>query len=213
MAPRLRLYLIFALALTLPLGGCLFRSRKATVLMSTAQLKTATYQELVDKINHEASQIQTLNATVDIAASTGGSKKGKITDFQEIKGYILVRKPEMLRMIGLFPIVRNRAFDMVSNGATFKLWVPPKNRFIIGRNDVIKASSTQPLENLRPQHIYDALLLRAIEANNEIAVLEQSNETVVDPKTRKEALQPDYIVDVIRKSDQGWYLSRKIHFR
>src|ERR1043165_1486713 len=96
MAPRLRLYLIFALALTLPLGGCLFRSRKATVLMSTAQLKTATYQELVDKINHEASQIQTLNATVDIAASTGGSKKGKITDFQEIKGYILVRKPTPL---------------------------------------------------------------------------------------------------------------------
>src|ERR1041384_411755 len=169
MTLRLRSQIILALAIIVPLSGCLFRSRKATVLMSTAQLKNATFQELQEKIDQQAARIQTLNATVDIAASTGGSKKGKITDFQEIKGYILVRKPEMLRMIGLFPIVRNRAFDMVSNGATFKLWVPPKNRFIIGRNDVIKASSTQPLENLRPQHIYDALLLRAIEANNEIA--------------------------------------------
>ena len=212
MAPRLRLFLIFALVLTLPLGGCLFRSRKATVLMSTAQLKTATYQELVDKINHEASQIQTLNATVDIAASTGGSKKGKITDFQEIKGYILVRKPTLLRMIGLFPIVRNRAFDMVSNGDTFKLWVPPKNKFVVGRNDVIKPNSTQPLENLRPQHIYDALLLQAIDPKDEIAVLEQGNETVLDPKTRKDVLQPDYVIDVIRRTGGVWYLSRKIYF-
>ena len=113
---RLRLLFALVVAVALPLSGCLFRSRKASVLMSTAQLQSATFQELVDKINHGAAQVQTLNATVDIAASTGGSKKGKVTDFQEIKGYILVRKPEMLRMIGLFPIVRNRAFDMVSNG-------------------------------------------------------------------------------------------------
>jgi outer membrane lipoprotein-sorting protein len=209
---RLRLLLALVVAVALPLSGCLFRSRKASVLMSTAQLQSATFQELVDKINHGAAQVQTLNATVDIAASTGGSKKGKITDFQEIKGYILVRKPEMLRMIGLFPIVRNRAFDMVSNGDTFKLWVPPKNKFIVGRNDVIKASSKQPLENLRPQHIYDALLLRAVEPKNEIAVLEQDNETITDPKTKKTVLQPDYIIDVIRKTENSWYLSRKIYF-
>lgn len=196
----------------LPLGGCLFHSRKPSVLMSTAQLKSATFPELVAQINSQAAQIQTLNATVDIAASTGGSKKGKITDYQAITGYILVRKPELLRMIGLFPIVRNRAFDMVSNGQTFKLWVPPKNKFVIGRNDVIKPSSTTPLENLRPQHIYDALLLRAVDPQQEIAVLEQGNETVQDPKTHKDVLQPDYIIDVIRKSDKSWYLSRKIYF-
>ena len=39
-------------------------------------------------------------------------------------------------MIGLMPIVRNHAFDMVSDGRDFKLWIPPKNRFVVGRNDI-----------------------------------------------------------------------------
>ncbi len=212
MTLRLRFQLALVLAIAAPLGGCLFRSRTPKVLMSTAQLQTASFEDLVGKIDQQAAKIQTLNATVDLAGSTGGSKKGKITDYQEIKGYILVRKPDTLRMIGLFPIVRNRAFDMVSNGQTFKLWVPPKNKFYVGRNDVINPSSKQPLENLRPQHILDALLLREIAPQNEIAVLEQSNETVLDPKTHKDVLQPDYVIDVIRKSDRSWFLSRKIYF-
>jgi outer membrane lipoprotein-sorting protein len=118
----------------------------------------------------------------------------------------------MLRMIGLFPIVRNRAFDMVSNGETFRLSVPSKNKFIVGRNDVNNPTAKQPLENLRPQHIYDALLLRPVDPQNEIAVLEQGNQRIQDPKTKKDVLQPDYIVDVIRRGDQGWYLSRRITF-
>lgn len=212
MTLRLRPYLVLLLALVVPLSGCLFRSRKAKVLMSTAQLQSATVEDLVGKIDQQAAKMQTLNATVDLAGSTGGSKKGKITDYQEIKGYILVRKPDTLRMIGLFPIVRNRAFDMVSNGETFKLWIPPTNKFYVGRNDVINPKATKPLENLRPQHILDALLLRQIDPQNEIAVLEQGNETVLDPKTHKDVLQPDYVIDVIRKVGRSWYLSRKIYF-
>ena len=48
--------------------------------------------------------------------AVGGEKRGKVTDFKEIRGYILVRKPNMLRIIGLYPIVRNKAFDVVSDG-------------------------------------------------------------------------------------------------
>jgi len=206
-----RLRIVFPLLLAMSLSACLFRSRPATVRLSNGPLKSATLPELIGIINAQAARIQTLNATVNIIASTGGSKKGKITEYQEIKGYILVRKPEMLRMIGLMPIVRNKAFDMVSNGETFKLWVPPKNKFIVGNNHAIQPSK-QPLENLRPQHIYDALLLRPINQPGEIAVLEQSNQKIEDPKTKKEILQPDYIVDVIDHGEQGWYLSRRISF-
>ncbi len=209
---RPRTALLVVLALALPLGGCLFRNKRPTVLMSSAQLKTASLPELVAMINNEASRIQTLNASVSIAASTGGSVKGKITEYQNISGYILVRKPEMLRMIGLFPIVRNRAFDMVSNGETFRLSIPSLNKFIVGRNDVINPNPKNTLENLRPQHISDALLLRPIDPHTEIAVLEQGNQRIQDPRTKKDVLQPDYIVDVIRKGDQGWYLSRRITF-
>jgi outer membrane lipoprotein-sorting protein len=208
---RFPLRALLAVVLALPLTGCLFRSHRAQVLLSNAPLKTATLEELVSAINTEANKIHTLNATVDLAASSGGSKKGKITEYKEIKGYILVRQPDMLRMVGLMPIVRNRAFDMVSNGSAFKLWMPPLNKFVIGSNNVIHPSR-KPLENLRPQHIYDALLLHPIDPAHDIAVLEQSNQRIQDPKTKKQVLQPDYSVDVISRTDHSWYLSRRITF-
>jgi len=202
---------ILALALALPLTGCLFRSHKVERNLSTAQLQTATKQQLIDHINTQASKIQSLTATVDIDTSVGGVKKGKVTDYREIRGYVLVRKPSMLRMIGLMPIVRNRAFDMVSDGQNFKLWIPPKNKFVMGRNDVIHPSS-QPLENIRPQQIYDALLLQPIDPQNEIAILEMGSEMVEDPETHKIVVQPDYELNVIRRTDRDWYLDRKIVF-
>jgi len=196
---------------TIPLSGCLFHSRKVERQLSKAPLKSATQQELVDAINLQAARIRTMQATVDIDTSVGGENRGKVTDYKEIRGYVLARKPAMLRLIGLMPIVRNRAFDMVSDGREFKLWIPPKNRFIIGRNDAETPNPKQPLENMRPQNLYEALLIREIDPENEIAVLENGFETVLDAK-RHRYEQPDYEVVVVRKGKMGWFLSRKIVF-
>jgi outer membrane lipoprotein-sorting protein len=202
---------VFVFLAVLPLTGCLFRSRKVEQPVNVVQMKTATQRELVDYINAQAAGIQSIQATVDIDTTVGGVKKGKVTDYQEIRGYVLARKPAMLRMIGLMPIVRNKAFDMVSDGQEFKLWVPPKNRFVIGRNDVEIHNAAQPLGNLRPQHIYDALLLREVDPQNEIAVMENDTEVVTDAKSHKVS-RADYVVDVIRKTERGWVLSRKVVF-
>jgi outer membrane lipoprotein-sorting protein len=201
----------FVLLLVLPLTGCLFRSRKVQQPIDIVQLKTATQQELIDYINAQAAAIQTMQATVDIDTTVGGVQKGKVTDYQEIRGYVLVRKPAMLRMIGLMPIVRNKAFDMVSDGHEFKLWIPTKNRFVEGLNDVSTHNPAQPMENIRPQHIYDALLLRRIDPDNEIAVLESDTETVADAKNHKASVA-EYVIDVIHKGKTGWSLSRKVIF-
>ncbi len=204
-----RAFLVVLLAL--PLTGCLFRSRKVERQYSTAPLKSATQQELIDYINTQAAKLHSMQATVDIDTSVGGVKKGKVTDYQQIRGYVLARKPAMLRMIGLLPIVRNRAFDMVSDGQDFKLWIPPKNRFIFGRNDVETHNTQQPLENIRPQQIYDALLMREVDAEKEIAVMENAYEIVTDKKGHR-VEQADYEIQVIRKVDHGWLLARKIIF-
>jgi len=142
----------------------------------------------------------------------GGEKKGKVVEYQQIRGYILAQKPTMLRMIGLVPIVRNRAFDMVSDGDRFKLSIPPKNRFITGSNQLTKISDNT-LENLRPQVIYDALLMPAIDASNEIAVIEEGKQQVVDEKTHQSTTQPNYHIVVIRRGAGGsWRLYRRIYF-
>ena len=202
-------FISLALLLTLPLTGCLFRSH--TVAAPTgSELQSANQQELIERIDAQARAIRTLNATVDIAASVGGEKKGKVTEYQEIRGYILVRQPDMLRMIGLLPVIRNRAFDMVSNGSEFKLWVPPKNKFYVGQNNVVPPGVTGLLA-LRPQTIYDALLLDAIPPGD-IAVMESGTEMVLNPHTHKPIRQANYRLDVLRRGPKGWYLTRKITF-
>src|SRR5580692_1669742 len=191
--------------------GCVLRTRPVEEQYSKTPLKEASQQDLIDSINQQAQTIRSLKATVDIDTSVGGAKKGHQTDYKEIRGYVLARKPAMLHMIGLLPIVRTTAFDMVSDGQEFKLWIPPKNRFVVGRNDVQTLSSDQPMENLRPRDIYDALLIRPIDPEHDIAVLENGYEILHDPKGHR-VLQEDYELVVIQKRPTGWGLSRKIVF-
>ena len=174
-------------------------------------IQTATSKDLIERINAEATEIQTLKATVGITVSVGGSKLGKIREYQEIRGYILARKPSSLRMIGLFPIVQSHVFDMVSSGQEFKLWIPSKNQFIVGDDEEARPS-IEPLGNLKPQVIYDALLLQAVDLQSELAVLEASEHEVIDHRTQKVTLQPDYSLNIIKQNGNQWYLSRKVVF-
>lgn len=212
---RLRPFLL--LIALIPLSGCLFRSHEVRKAVSNATLQDATREQLIDFIDNNAARLQSLKANVDFNLTVSKQKQGgkpneyKVTEYTEVSGYLLVRKPEMLRMIGLVPAVRNTLFDMVSNGRTFALSIPPQSKFIVGSNQVGRRS-LQPLENIRPQAIFDALLLKPIDDQNEIAVLEQGTEIVKDPKSHKDMEQSDYEIIVIRKENNEWYLSRKIVF-
>jgi outer membrane lipoprotein-sorting protein len=208
---RLRRSAVLVFLASFPLSGCLFRTHKVQQELAPVALKTATKAELVDYINTEAGKINTMQATVDIDTAVGGAKKGKVIEYEQIRGYVLARKPAMLRMIGLMPFIRSRAFDMVSDGREFKLYIAPKNRFVIGQNNVATPNPQQPLENLRPKVIYDALLLREI-APDERPVLGKESETITGDKGRHYQ-QPNYVIFVIRsQGENNWVLSRKIYF-
>jgi outer membrane lipoprotein-sorting protein len=190
--------------------GCLFHTRTVPQL-NTANLQTATQSQLIDYINQQAAKIQSINATVEIRTSVGGAKKGKVTDYTAINGYLMLRKPAMLRLIGQAPVVRNTLFDMASNGQEFRLLVPLKSKFYVGHNAAPPRSSN-PLENLRPDVFYQAVLLEPIDPENEIAVLSSGSENLLDPKSNKNLHVPDYNLLVVRKGPKGWYLSRRIAF-
>ncbi len=192
-------------------SGCVLRTRPVEDQYSKVPLKESTQQGLIDSINQQAKAIQSLKATVDIDTSVGGMRKGHYTDYKEIRGYVLARKPDALHMVGLMPIVRTTAFDMVSDGREFKLWIPAKNRFVMGKNEVGTPNIDQPMENIRPQNIYEALLIQHVDADSEIAVLENGYEILHDSKGRR-ILQDDYELTIIQKYDKGWRLARKIIF-
>jgi outer membrane lipoprotein-sorting protein len=207
------LILLVLVVAILALDGCGFRtSHPVKMRASTAVLKDASLEQLVQSINSNAAKLSSLKANIDIDSSVLEQRKGKVVDNPQVAGYILMRKPDMLRMIGLVPVVHNRMFDMVSNGKNFELAIPVRNKFIVGSNRQPLRPSPQPMENLRPQHISDALLLKPIETDREITVLEHSTEIVKDPKTHKDAEQAAYTVLVIDKDESGPYLSRKIVF-
>lgn len=168
-------------------------------------------QDLVAQVNADAAKIKSVRATVDIDSSVGGSRTGRVTEFQEVRGYVLLRKPGSLRMEGLVPVVRNKMFDMVSDGEKFRLSIPPKNRFIIGAQEVTKPSD-KPFENLRPRQIYDVLTVPEIPLN-ELPVLESGTVLVRDAH-HKDIEEPNYILTLIHydnASGRAW-ISRKIYF-
>jgi outer membrane lipoprotein-sorting protein len=211
---HLRKTILIFLLVVVPFSGCGFRtSHPVKIRTSTAVLREATLDQLVETINSNATRLNTLKATVDIDSSVLEQKKDKITDYPQSPGNILVRKPEMLRMRILVPLARIPAADMVSNGATFSLSLPRgESKFIVGSNRQPAKPSLNPLYNMRPQHIFDALLLKPIDPEREIAVLENTTEIVKDPKTHKDVEQGAYTLLVIDKDSRGSFLSRKIVF-
>jgi hypothetical protein len=188
-----------AIALCLPvLTGCLSHTRKLPQPKMPSVVQTADVQQLVSNINKQYASIETLNATVEFQASVGGEQKGKVTDYTSVKGYILLRKPEMLRVLGLLPVVSTRAFDLASDGSSFKLLIPHENKAIIGSNTVSKASA-KPLENMRPYVFFDSLLIHGINPDDLLS-LTADTRTELDPKKKQLLLEPEYNLGVFRKN-------------
>ena len=139
---------------------------------TTQPLLTADRQTLLDSITRQFDAVHDFNADVDMVPALGTAEKSKITEYKDVRAYILFRKPADIRLIGLYPVVRTKAFDMVSNGPDFKLYVPSRNRFLIGKNE-IEQPSTNKLENLRPQHFLDALMVRPVDLKTEKVLLDE----------------------------------------
>ena len=157
---RVRALILLICLSALDFSGCFVRRRVITRKGSNPApvLITADKQTLIDRLARQYDAIRSFNATVDMVPALGSSEKSKITEYKDVRGYILFRKPSDIRIIGLYPVVRNKAFDMVSNGKDFRLYLPSSNRFVIGSNQLI-ARSPNKIENLRPQHFLEALMV------------------------------------------------------
>jgi outer membrane lipoprotein-sorting protein len=150
----------------LSLPGCISvrikRPIKNAVAKTRQSPKMATREELAARVAKVNDQIHSFQATLNMTPSTGSVYKGEITEYRDIRGYILFRDPQTIRIIGQYPVVRSTAFDMVSDGKVFKIWFPAKNLFVIGENAAPTISANK-LENWRPQAFLDSMLLRPVD--------------------------------------------------
>jgi len=128
-----------------------------TEIAQKSVAKDATRDELLEQYNQIAHSTQTLNATVELKPTAGSKYSGVIDEYHEVKAFLLAARPAQVRMIGQAPVVGTTVFDMASDGDTFRVSIPSKHKFLTGPVAVEKNSS-KPIENLRPQHLLDALL-------------------------------------------------------
>lgn len=125
-----------AALVTLGLSGCLKHTRVLERPQQPSVVMSASAGQLIQNTDDRYDAIHSMKATVLFRASVGGANKGRVTEYTSFRGYILLRQPSMLRVLGLLPVVQTRAFDMASDGKSFTLLIPPKNEAITGSGDV-----------------------------------------------------------------------------
>ncbi len=166
--------------------------RRAPVVQST------TLDGLVRGINRRYDEIQTMNLTVEISATTGSGLTGEIKEYPAFSGYIFMRKPMDLRVLLLVPVLRSKALDMVSDGKTFKLLIPPRNKAIIGNNEVTTPSKNG-LENLRPNVFLDSMLIHGPSEDEIVSRTQDMRVVETTDKNRDLVELPDYDLQILSK--------------
>jgi hypothetical protein len=159
----------------------------------------ATSEQLLDRYNSLARNLKSLDATVELKPTAGSAYSGVISEYHEVKAFLLASRPYNIRMIGQVPVVGKTVFDMASDGRDFEVSIPPKNKFLIGPVGLSRQSA-KPIENLRPQHLVDALLWPEVR-KEEITLSEEFN----DESARY------YVLTVLRGGYQAEIL-RKLWF-
>jgi hypothetical protein len=160
--------------------GCVTRNGVSTHTQIQPALRPlaqeATREQLQEKYNTLAMGMKTINATVELKPTAGSKYSGVIDEYHEVKAFLLAARPAEIRMIGQAPVIGTTVFDMTSDGKTFQVSVPSKHKFLVGTIAGERASS-KPIENLRPQHLLDALLWPEVRKEETVLLEEFNDET------------------------------------
>jgi hypothetical protein len=137
-------------------------------------VRDATREELLEKYNEIARGIKSVNATVELKPTAGSKYSGVIEEYHEVKAFLLAQRPAQIRMVGQAPVIGKTIFDMASDAENFRVYIPSKNKFLVG-SVAMERTSDKPIENLRPHHLLDALLWPEIR-KEEIVLFEEFND-------------------------------------
>ncbi len=187
-----------AVVMLLP-SGCAVSKKRVVPPAEVRPSLEATPDQLIAQYNQQARAVRSLNAGVELVPVAGSSYSGVIEQYHDVRGFVLAQKPAHIRVIGQAPVVAKNVFDMVSDGETFRIFIPSKNKFIVGPA-AFERPAKKPIENLRPQHLLDALFWPELPAGGPV-LFEESN---ADPARF-------YILTLLRKAPSLEIL-RKIWF-
>jgi len=156
-------------------GGAIKKTTKVTPEAKPV-VRDASREELLEKYNEIARGIKSVNATVELKPTAGSKYSGIIEEYHEVKAFLLAQRPAQIRMIGQAPVIGKTVFDMNSDGETFRVSIPSKNKFLVG-SVALERASDKPIENLRPQHLLEALLWPEVRKEESVLFEEFNDES------------------------------------
>lgn len=170
MPKRLRIccFLIFCLCL-LPISSACLKTTKILKIPARIQkAKILNRHEILELLQKKASQVQSLQVSSMKAYFIGGDEEsGKVERYLGVPGYILAQKPHLMRVTLQNPVTKSSLADLISNGSEIRMWIPIQNKYFIGPSDMgpitldkkkYDRANGNPLLNLRPHHLFPALL-------------------------------------------------------
>lgn len=183
------------------LTGCGASNRQQIKPGTVEPVQTANAADLRDSFNRQARAIRSVNARVELNPVAGSAYSGMIEDYRDVRGFILAQAPSHIRMIGQAPVISKTIFDMVSDGETFRISLPAKNKFITGPAHFERAAK-KPIENLRPNHLTDAIFWSELPSH---LLFEEFDAEPVSPTVPGKRY---YVLTELR--EQGSQIARKV---
>jgi hypothetical protein len=203
---RIPVWIVLSLFVALAASGCgIKKTVTVEVPHKILSARTASFEELLEIIQNYENINDLSSVSVKVTLTYGKWEKGQQEEYREAGGYLLLRRPDTLRLVIQKPILKTRVFDVVSIGDDFSAWIPSQKKFYRGSNvaDDLVADDLPGGIPLRAPHIYEAVLPQSLEMD--------------DPDVRvsvEEAVGTDtlyYVLTIYREGEYPRiYASRKV---
>ena len=120
---------VFLLVVSLFLSGCIVRRTRVPDNQRPLPVQTRSFKDLLQDLEARSRAIKTLRvAKVLFLPSEGARKKGEMTTTRvAVPGFILVNRPNDIRIRLNLPLLGTTGADMVSDGQQYKVWIPFNN--------------------------------------------------------------------------------------
>ncbi len=166
--------LVLASFLLLGCNGCssvIKDKKKVEIPPAYQQAKTATLDELVTLINQRYAKVQSIVASkFEVQFHGGSAELGFIEKYPRAKGYLAAKWPASIYVNILNPLTSSTLVAMASRSGEFQIWAPRDNKYLTGRTDV-QLDEDQPLFNVRPQHLLNALIIEPVPDPDALSVV------------------------------------------
>lgn len=229
---KLSVFILFLFALFLSGCGSFVKTKdnKRPTLLKT---ENAAAADLVSEVNRY-SKVNSMRAKMDFKFEDNSyAELGIAEKYRTADGEIVVQRPANILLKVQVPVIKTDVVQMTSDGEKFRVAILEDGsggkykKFVSGTNNAdysVLQEQVQKMDldgngkmikqnvnvfsNLRPQHFTDAMLMRPVDAANNLYVQstilqEEENTDVAKKSPLVRVLRGYYLLDEIHKNDDG----------